>query len=729
MTYSQPERSLHGDAWEAPADIIYGIGRTGVVEKNNSLAFPKVCTATMGMMQVSSPRSMFVLGLLAAVAERIGASPCPNLCSGHGHCSEPDRVCRCFDGWIGGDCSLLQCPFGRAWTDEAQGVDDAHNLAECSNRGLCDRETGVCVCEEERFEGAACERKSCPSNCNNRGRCLSMGYYASFKDAGEGPVYKYGDVWDANLLYGCVCDEGFFGPDCSLRDCPRGDDPLTGTTADPDGSQSNERQLLRCRATGGTFTLTFRGETTEPISYGASVAEFQESFEKLTTISSQFGEQATEILFADDEACTASGNQVVIEFKQDFGDVPLVLADSSRLEMSIATSSVILDVGHIKQGTKENSYCSDRGICTYTTGVCTCAEGYDTSNGYNSKGTRGDCGYVTESITACPGETSCSGHGVCSGSPTYECACSNGFMGADCSLMQCPSGKSWFTLPTLDEEAHLELTECSDMGTCDRTTGTCACSAGFEGGACDTMSCPGDPACNGHGQCMTMSALALVANVNGDAAGYTYGATPNEPSTWDFDMVQGCYCDDGYAGFDCSLNVCPYGDDPLTKHFQYNEIQEFSCDTNGASSGTFTLTFRQETTVLIPVTATADDVRKALEDLPTVTTAKVYTDIGIGKAITDDICSEAGTDFYVEFLYPTGDVPMITIDAVGPEMLNKEYVKGSKEFDECSNRGLCDRATGLCSCFEGFSASDGQGNDGTIANCGYQEPIIGAGEE
>lgn len=33
--------------------------------------------------------------------------------------------------------------------------------------------------------------------------------------------------WDATKLQACVCDAGYFGTDCSLRRCPTGDDPLT----------------------------------------------------------------------------------------------------------------------------------------------------------------------------------------------------------------------------------------------------------------------------------------------------------------------------------------------------------------------------------------------------------------------------------------------------------------------------------------------------------------------
>lgn len=179
------------------------------------------------------------------------------------------------------------------------------------------------------------------------------------------------------------------------------------------------------------------------------------------------------------------------------------------------------------------------------------------------QGRRGDCGYVITAVTHCPGEISCSGHGVCSGSPTYTCECSDGWQGADCSLKTCPSGKSWFMRPTAEDVAHLTRAECSDMGTCDRVSGECACVAGFEGAACDRMSCPGTTGattaaaesdaggaayaasgtpCNAHGQCVTMSMLAEATDENGVATDYTYGGTPNNPLTWDHDMVQVCRC-------------------------------------------------------------------------------------------------------------------------------------------------------------------------------------------
>lgn len=67
---------------------------------------------------------------------------CPNNCNHHGNCDIYSR-CSCTDGFIGADCSLKACPSDKAWSDQAIGIDNSHNLAECSNRGICNRVTGL----------------------------------------------------------------------------------------------------------------------------------------------------------------------------------------------------------------------------------------------------------------------------------------------------------------------------------------------------------------------------------------------------------------------------------------------------------------------------------------------------------------------------------------------------------------------------------------------------------
>lgn len=190
-------------------------------------------------------------------------SECPNGCSGNGDCMARD-MCNCYKNYQGNDCSDRTCGFGYAHVDTPKGdinfdqnrmttgwilqnshqapaktyeyfypnakVDEAHFYLECSNKGICDRSTGLCKCFDG-FEGSACQRTSCPNKCNGHGTCESLrelGIKAGGTLFGKGTIagaVSY-DLWDANSTYGCLCDPGFFGPDCSKRSCKVGIDPL-----------------------------------------------------------------------------------------------------------------------------------------------------------------------------------------------------------------------------------------------------------------------------------------------------------------------------------------------------------------------------------------------------------------------------------------------------------------------------------------------------------------------
>ena len=159
------------------------------------------------------------------------------------------------------------------------------------------------------------------------------------------------------------------------------------------------------------------------------------------------------------------------------------------------------------------------------------------------RGSRGDCGVAVNlaSITGCPGDIPCNGHGVCD-EETFACGCEEGWRAADCSERTCPYGPAWYAYPTATDVAHVTREECSGMGTCDRTLGVCFCQDGFSGAACDVLACPGETApCSGHGQCLTMQQLA-------QANGFVYRSTPDDPYTWDADAVRGCRCDEGLPG-------------------------------------------------------------------------------------------------------------------------------------------------------------------------------------
>ena len=153
---------------------------------------------------------------------------CENGCNGHGSCTKQGDVCSCYkslsgeEEWTGVDCSLRSCPKGAAWGHEKLvSNNDAHPWVECSNRGVCDRDTGECSCYPP-FEGMACQRNQCWNDCSNHGICLPERILAQRQG------FVYDAPWDAMKIWGCVCDAGFRGPDCSLQECPSLSDPFGG---------------------------------------------------------------------------------------------------------------------------------------------------------------------------------------------------------------------------------------------------------------------------------------------------------------------------------------------------------------------------------------------------------------------------------------------------------------------------------------------------------------------
>jgi len=206
----------------------------------------------------------FFAAVILACSFGLIAAECPNACSAHGKCGAYD-MCICYRNWMANDCSERICQFGLAHVDTPMGDLDAsggaltgpgttvvtndavypfgtpeqfpamvdtdgtivpnsaHYYRECSNKGICDRTSGDCKCFDG-YDGSACQRASCPvSNgaaCSGHGTCETIKTIAQWDNDN---VYK---LWDEDSTMGCVCDAGYSGPDCSLKQCKVGPDPL-----------------------------------------------------------------------------------------------------------------------------------------------------------------------------------------------------------------------------------------------------------------------------------------------------------------------------------------------------------------------------------------------------------------------------------------------------------------------------------------------------------------------
>ncbi|TMW69031.1 hypothetical protein Poli38472_001187 [Pythium oligandrum] len=183
-------------------------------------------------------RLVVALLSLAVLLPQDADAYCPNGCNAQGTCGKNDK-CTCYlrqdegtdltyPAYKGPDCGLRTCPYGDAWVSVPTALNDAHPKVECSNKGQCDYVSGHCECYPG-YEGKACERTVCPNNCNNRGICLTLAaIIAAAPETTVPGTYHPGPytAWDAIKHMGCYCDQGYRGPDCSLKECPSGPDVL-----------------------------------------------------------------------------------------------------------------------------------------------------------------------------------------------------------------------------------------------------------------------------------------------------------------------------------------------------------------------------------------------------------------------------------------------------------------------------------------------------------------------
>lgn len=342
---------------------------------------------------------------------------CDNGCSGHGQCTLKG-ICECYDNWglglshLSGDCSDRICPYDIAWVDTPNKLGSFHKYAECSNRGICNRETGECECFPG-YEGSGCARTTCPNDCSGHGRCVyiqQLPYAAVAAD-----YYQYGQFqpqnpetfqyygWDNGKSRGCLCDPEYGDVDCSKRMCPYGNDIMDQredlTVALKYQTQklvfdSDETVMNQVwESSSLTFALTFKSRlnesfTTQPINMFSGSADFRNFLLNIRDAllrlpnrvidkvdvagyhDSAFNRGYVNVTFTGDNVQGPQHLLTVKAFSCGNGCTPKISGFDNYLQPG---SQNITEV----QLADYNSYeCGRRGKCDYETGVCQCFAGY-----------------------------------------------------------------------------------------------------------------------------------------------------------------------------------------------------------------------------------------------------------------------------------------------------------------------------------------------------------------
>merc|ERR1711976_344711 len=192
---------------------------------------------------------------------------------------------------------------------------------------------------------------------------------------------------------------------------------------------------------------------------------------------------------------------------------------------------------------------------------------------------------------------------------------------------------------------------------------------------------------------------------------------------WDYGKIQGCRCDPWYQGDDCSLRMCPRGDDPLTiPASSVGDTWTTTVTFNGTITAgdisflvkdlyNTTFTTRPYDFSLADAAGSTryEAILEELQPIVSVSSASVATtNNNIGnynntKVFTVQLSNPARiTDLWVEYR-PCEDA--------GCQPLRANFVGGTiqgwtsmmstaadalLETDVCSNRGICDMSTGRC---------------------------------
>jgi len=325
-------------------------------------------------------------------------------CSNNGFCDRSVGRCVCRNGFVGQACEIKDCPR------------NTNTGSPCSGNGWC-----LSISKFYSLYGYIYGNKTTyPNNyLSNRFSNYPTSFPTIFPtNSPTNNLSLHLSNWDAFIWNECVCSAktssgfigntklpmigpkanvsgyeatgrslpGYSGYDCSLMNCPKGDNVRQRNNY----GGKYEIQLVRCIANYNSneyFTLTFINETSERIYSYYNLSRIQlaiESMKNVDSVTVYFANTSIYSFTACSSSFTYSTGGFYVQFNTELGDLPL---------MTSSNSSVI--VTEYSKGTKSNLECGGPtvGMCDRKLGVCVCSDYHGSSNSSNAPGNLGDCGY------------------------------------------------------------------------------------------------------------------------------------------------------------------------------------------------------------------------------------------------------------------------------------------------------------------------------------------------
>lgn len=226
------------------------------------------------------------------------------------------------------------------------------------------------------------------------------------------------------------------------------------------------------------------------------------------------------------------------------------------------------------------------------------------------------------------------------------------------------------------------------------------------------------------------------------------GKAWSQEYSWDQDRARACVCDAGWMGLNCNERMCPYGNDVMDVIPGFDEtsysgmvgygnevaqvqtvtLYDADLDNTNFNTKSFAIQFTSklnETYVTQPIMWDTTDnvlagyIESALKKLPNMVIDDVDVSVdstinanGVVVDVTFTGAAVQGKQHKLEILQDTceqGCSPRISgltnIRTFSATTLSTVEIStvGSHNSFECGRRGTCDRESGLCNCFTGFT--------------------------